>query len=85
MKLITQRSKRTTDLANRSRQRVQTWLSTLGEPKQVLNCIDDTEKPLKSMINTHSFRDEHEQRHISPHKFHVRLKYLTPAERLARA
>ena len=39
MKLITQRSKRTTDLANRSRQRVQTWLSTLGEPKQVLNCM----------------------------------------------
>ena len=37
------------------------------------------------MIHTHSFRDEHEQRHISPQKFHVRLKYLTPSERLQKA
>ena len=38
MKLITQRNKRTNDLANRSRQRVQTWLSTLAEPKTILTC-----------------------------------------------
>ena len=38
MKLMTQRNKKNSDLANRSRQRVQTWLSTLGEPKQILSC-----------------------------------------------
>ena len=38
MKLMTQRNKKNNDLANRSRQRVQTWLSTLGEPKQILSC-----------------------------------------------
>ena len=47
--------------------------------------VDDCEKPLNSMINTHSFRDEHEQRHISPNKFQVKLKYMTPSERVAKA
>ena len=47
--------------------------------------IDDIEKPLKSRIDTHIFRDEDDKRHISPKKFQVRLKYQTPDERLKRA
>ena len=37
------------------------------------------------MINTHSFRDETVKRHISPQKFQVRLKYMTPSERILKA
>ena len=50
-----------------------------------LSGIDEVEKPLYSRLHNHSFRDEDKYRHISPQKFKVSLKYLTPAERLAKA
>lgn len=37
------------------------------------------------MLNKHSFREQDYNRHISPQKFKVHLKYLTPAERLEKA
>ena len=51
----------------------------------VVEGIDVIEKPLKSRIDTHVFRDENKQRHISPNKFKIPIKYQTSVERLAKA
>ena len=38
LRIIKARNKRNTDLANRSRQRMQGWLSQVGPPDELINC-----------------------------------------------
>ena len=82
LKMIKNRNKRNTDLANRSRQRMQGWLSSVGPADDLLAKVDKIDKSLKAKIDTHLFRTEEKKREISPKKFQVRLKYQTPDERV---
>jgi len=51
----------------------------------IVSGIEVIEKPLKSRIDTHVFREEHKHRNISPNKFKIPIKYQTSVERLAKA